>query len=102
MISGGGMARKDIPPFTKAGREPLSYAGVNSIGLRRRGYSNERINAIQDIYRIIFLKGYNITQAINYIEANVPATDDRDEILSFIANSQRGIMRGYTSMKDRV
>lgn len=102
MISGGGMARKDIPPFAKAGREPLSYAGVNSIGLRRRGYSNERINAIQDIYRIIFLKGYNITQAINYIEANVPATDDRDEILSFIANSQRGIMRGYTSMKDRV
>jgi len=102
MISGGGLARKDVPPFTKAGREPMSYAGVNSIGLRRRGYSNDRINAIQDIYRIIFLKGNNITQAINYIEANVPATDDRDEILSFIANSQRGIMRGYTSMKDRI
>ncbi|MDP2722407.1 MAG: acyl-ACP--UDP-N-acetylglucosamine O-acyltransferase [Bacteroidales bacterium] len=102
MISGGGMARKDVPPFTKAGREPLSYAGVNSIGLRRRGYTNERINAIQDIYRIIFLKGNNISQSINYIEANVPATDDRDEILSFIANSQRGIMRGYTSMKDRI
>ena len=102
MISGGGMARKDVPPFTKAGREPLSYAGVNSIGLRRRGYTNERINAIQDIYRIIFLKGNNITQAISYIEANVPATDDRDEILSFIANSQRGMMRGYTSMKDRI
>ncbi len=102
MISGGGLARKDVPPFTKAGREPLSYAGVNSIGLRRRGYSNDRINAIQDIYRIIFLKGNNITQAINYIEANVPATDDRDEILSFIANSQRGVMRGYTSMKDRI
>jgi len=102
MISGGGLARKDVPPFTKAGREPLSYAGVNSIGLRRRGYSNDRINDIQDIYRILFLKGNNITQAINYIEANVPATDDRDEILSFIANSQRGIMRGYTSMKDRI
>ena len=102
MISGGGMARKDVPPFAKAGREPLSYAGVNSIGLRRRGYTNERINAIQDIYRIIFLKGNNITQAISYIEANVPATDDRDEILSFIANSQRGMMRGYTSMKDRI
>jgi UDP-N-acetylglucosamine acyltransferase len=101
MISGGGMARKDVPPYTKAGREPLSFIGVNSIGLRRRGFTNERINAIQDIYRIIFLRGKNITQSLNYIEANIPSTPDRDEILSFIANSQRGIMKGYTSMKDR-
>lgn len=99
-ISGGGMARKDIPPFCKAGREPLAFAGVNSIGLRRRGFSNERINAIQEIYRVIFLRGRNITQSINYIEANIPATPDRDEILSFIANSQRGIMKGYSGMKD--
>lgn len=99
-ISGGGMARKDIPPFCKAGREPLAFAGVNSIGLRRRGFSNERINAIQEIYRLIFLRGRNITQSINYIEANIPATPDRDEILSFIANSQRGIMKGYSRMKD--
>jgi len=101
-ISGGGMARKDIPPFCKAGREPLAYVGVNSIGLRRRGYSNERINAIQDIYRIIFLRGRNITQSVNYIEANLPATPDRDEILTFIAQSQRGIMKGYTRIKDRI
>jgi UDP-N-acetylglucosamine acyltransferase len=99
-ISGGGMARKDVPPFCKAGREPLQFAGVNSIGLRRRGFSNERINAIQEIYRIIFLRGRNITQSVNYIEANIPATPDRDEILSFIANSQRGIMKGYISLKD--
>jgi len=101
-ISGGGMARKDIPPFCKAGREPLAYVGVNSIGLRRRGYSNERINAIQDIYRIILLRGRNITQSVNYIEANLPATPDRDEILTFIAQSQRGIMKGYTRIKDRI
>jgi UDP-N-acetylglucosamine acyltransferase len=99
-ISGGGMARKDVPPFCKAGREPLAFAGVNSIGLRRRGFSNERINAIQEIYRIIFLRGRNITQSVNYIEANIPATPDRDEILSFIANSQRGIMKGYARLKD--
>ena len=99
-ISGGGMARKDVPPFCKAGREPLAFAGVNSIGLRRRGFSNERINAIQEIYRIIFLRGRNITQSVNYIEANIPSTPDRDEILSFIANSQRGIMKGYTRFKD--
>ncbi len=102
MISGGGMARKDVPPFVKAGREPLAFAGVNSIGLRRRGFSDERINQIQEIYRILFLRGRNITQSINYIEANIPATPDRDEILSFIANSQRGVMKGYTRMKDRI
>ncbi len=102
MISGGSMVRKDVPPFTKAGREPVSFVGVNSIGLRRRGFTNERINAIQEIYRILYLKGRNITQAVRYIEANVPATPDRDEILSFINNSQRGIMKGYVSIRDRV
>jgi UDP-N-acetylglucosamine acyltransferase len=102
MVSGGSMVRKDIPPFTKAGREPVSFVGVNSIGLRRRGFSNERINAIQEIYRILYLKGRNITQAVRYIEANVPATPDRDEILSFINNSQRGVMKGYVSIRERV
>lgn len=101
-IAGGGMARKDVPPFCKAGREPLAFAGVNSIGLRRRGFSNERINAIQDIYRIIFLRGRNISQSVKYIEANIPATPDRDEILSFIAKSQRGIMKGFNRNKDRL
>ncbi len=100
MISGGSMVRKDVPPFSKAGREPLSFVGVNSIGLRRRGFTNESINAIQEIYRILYLKGQNITQAVRYIEANVPATPDRDEILSFIANSQRGVMKGYIRTKE--
>lgn len=100
-ISGGGMARKDIPPFTKAGREPLSYVGVNSIGLRRRGYTNEQINQIQDIYRIIYVKGYNVTKAVSIIEADVPATPERDEILSFISKSTRGIMKGYTGLYSR-
>jgi UDP-N-acetylglucosamine acyltransferase len=96
MISGGSLVRKDVPPFTKAAREPLSYVGVNSIGLRRRGFSTEKINEIQDIYRYIYLKGKNVSQAIEYIEANLPATSERDEILSFIAKSSRGIMKGYT------
>ena len=100
MVSGGGLARKDVPPFTKAGREPLSFIGVNSIGLRRRGFSEERINSIHDIYRIIYLKGKNVTQAVSYIEANVPVSPDRDEILSFINNSNRGIMRGYTKLRE--
>jgi len=97
-ISGGSLVRKDVPPFTKAAREPLSYAGINSIGLRRRGFSNEKINEIQDIYRILYVKGYNVTQAIRYIEANMQSSPERDEILAFIANSHRGIMRGYGKM----
>lgn len=96
MISGGGMARKDVPPFTKAGREPLSYVGINSIGLRRRGFSPEQIQQIQEIYRIIYLKNKNVSQAVSLIEATIPATPERDEILAFIARSTRGIMRGYS------
>ncbi|GAP43116.1 Acyl-[acyl-carrier-protein]--UDP-N-acetylglucosamine O-acyltransferase [bioreactor metagenome] len=95
MISGGSLVRKDVPPFTKAAREPLSYVGINSIGLRRRGFSAEKINEIQDIYRYIYLRGNNVSQALEYIEANLPATSERDEIISFISRSSRGIMKGY-------
>jgi UDP-N-acetylglucosamine acyltransferase len=94
-ISGGCLVRKDVPPFTKAAREPLSYVGINSIGLRRRGMNNEQINAIQEIYRIIYLRGYNVSQATAIIEADVPATPERDEILAFINKSTRGLMKGY-------
>jgi len=98
MISGGSLVRKDVPPFVKAAREPLAYVGINSIGLRRRGYNSEQINNIQDIYRTLFVKGYNVTQATRIIEAEMPATPERDEILSFISKSTRGIMRGYTGI----
>ncbi len=101
MVGGGSLVRKDIPPYTKAAREPISYVGVNSIGLRRRGFSAEKINQIQDIYRIIYLKGYNVSQAVEYIEADIPATPERDEILSFIANSSRGIMKGYSKVREK-
>lgn len=100
-IAGGSLVRKDIPPFTKAAREPISYVGINSIGLRRRGFSTEKINEIQDIYRIVFLKGYNSTQALSIIEAEMPATPERDEILSFISGSGKGIMKGYSGLGER-
>jgi len=95
MISGGSMVRKDVPPFSKAGREPVSYVGVNSIGLRRRGFSNEKINEIQEVFRFLYLKNLNNIQALERIEAEMPATKERDEIILFIRNSSRGIMRGY-------
>ena len=94
-ISGGSLVRKDVTPYAKAAREPLSFVGVNSIGLRRRGYTSEQINNIQDIYSVLFIKGYNTTQALDIIEAKSPATDIRDEIVTFIKESNRGIMRGY-------
>jgi len=95
MISGGSMVTKDVPPFSKAGRAPISYIGVNSIGLRRRGFSNDKINEIQEVFRFLYLKKLNNYQALERIEAEMPATKERDEILLFIRNSSRGIMRGY-------
>ncbi|SKB31460.1 acyl-[acyl-carrier-protein]--UDP-N-acetylglucosamine O-acyltransferase [Salegentibacter holothuriorum] len=96
-VTGGSLVRKDVPPFVKAGREPLSYVGINSIGLRRRGYTTDKIREIQDIYRILYQRNYNNTQAVAIIEAEMQATAERDEILEFIKNSQRGIMKGYFS-----
>jgi len=96
-VTGGSLVRKDVPPYVKAGREPLSYVGINSIGLRRRGFSTEKIREIQNIYRILYQKNYNNTQASEIIEAEMEATPERDEILQFIKNSQRGIMKGYVS-----
>jgi UDP-N-acetylglucosamine acyltransferase len=97
MISGGSLVRKDVPPYTKAAREPLSYEGVNSIGLRRRGFSPEKIAEIQEIYRTLYVRGLNNARAITKIEAEMPATQERDEIISFIRMSDRGIMKGYIS-----
>lgn len=95
MISGGSLVRKDVPPFVKAAREPLSFIGINSIGLRRREFTEEKINEIQDIYRILFQKKNNNSQAILKIEAELKSTLERDEIISFIRNTGRGIMKGY-------
>jgi len=94
MISGGSLVRKDVPPFTKSGREPLSYAGINSIGLKRRGFTDERIAEIQEVYRYVYLKGLNNQDALTQIEANIQASPERDEIIAFIQNSERGIMKG--------
>ena len=95
MIQGGSRVNKDVPPYVKAGRDPLSYAGINSIGLRRRSFTNEQINDIQNIYRYVYLSGMNTSHALERIEAELPATKERDEILLFIRNSPRGIIKGY-------
>lgn len=96
MVSGGSLVRKDVPPYTKAAKEPLSYVGINSVGLRRKGFSTEKIREIQNIYRILYQKNYNTSQALGILEAEFEATDERDDVILFIRNSQRGIMKGYT------
>ncbi len=92
-VSGGSLVRKDVPPFTKAAREPISYAGINSVGLRRRGYTNQQIAEIQTVYRYIYMKGLNNSDALNQIELELPPSDERDEIVNFIRTSERGIMK---------
>jgi len=101
-VAGGSLVSKDVPPYIKAGRTPLSYAGVNSVGLKRRGFSLERINHILDIYRIIYNKNLNTSQALNFIEEELLATDERDEIVTFIRESGRGIIKRFSkgSMDD--
>lgn len=97
MVSGGSLVRKDVPPYTKAAKEPLSYVGINSIGLRRRGFQSDKIKEIQEIYRILYQRNYNNSQALDKIEGEMEATPERDEILTFVRNSKRGIMKGYMS-----
>ena len=95
MVAGGTLIGKDVPPYVKAGRERISYVGVNSIGLRRRSFTNDQIRDIQNIYRYLFQMGLNNSEAIERIEAEMPASKERDEIILFVRNSQRGIIKGY-------
>ena len=93
-LAGGSLVRKNVPPFVKAAREPLSFAGVNTIGLRRRGFSNEAITAIEDLYRAIYVHNNNITQALKAADAELPSSEEKDYVLQFIRMSDKGIIRG--------
>ncbi len=93
MTQGGLLLGKDIPPYVKSAREPASYVGVNSIGLRRRGFSNDKIRHIQDIYRIFFNSGLNYKDALNKIIDDIEDTPEKEEIVNFIRNSSRGMIK---------
>jgi UDP-N-acetylglucosamine acyltransferase len=95
-VAGHSVINKDVPPFIKAGRSPISFAGVNSVGLQRRGFSNETINAILEIYRTIYNKGLNTSQALEYTEQQLPPCSEKDLIVSFIKNSKRGIIKLFS------
>ena len=93
MIQGGSKVTKDIPPFSVIAREPIAFCGINSVGLNRRGFTPDQIHTIQEVYRCIYQAGMNTTQALNHIEATMPASPERDTIVSFIRNSTRGIVK---------
>lgn len=95
MLQGGALVNKDIPPYIRAGHEPISFAGINAVGLKRRGFSAESIAAIQNIYHYLYLKGMNISDAIAHIEEVLPESKERQTILDFIKASGRGIVRAY-------
>ena len=97
MLSGGSMFSKDVPPYALAGRRPLSFGGVNIIGLRRRGFSNEQIQLIGDIYKVIYYSGFNTSDACKKVEETFSASPERDTILEFIRNSKRGVIRAVTN-----
>ena len=93
MIQGGSRVNKDIPPFVTAGHEPIAFAGTNTIGLRRRGYTKQQIEAIHEVYRTIYNSGLNNSDAIASIEQELPQSKERDIIINFIKSSNRGIIR---------
>ncbi len=95
MVGGASKVRKDIPPYIRASREPIQYVGVNTIGLRRRKFSNDTIYNIQDILRVLYQKGLNTSQALERIVNEFPVSDERENIVSFVKNSTRGIIKGY-------
>ena len=95
-IAGQSGVRKNVPPFVKAAREPLSYAGINAVGLTRRGYAREVIEEIQEIYRTIFQRGYNTTKALSIVETEFNSSTHRDTILAFVRSSEKGIIRGIS------
>jgi UDP-N-acetylglucosamine acyltransferase len=95
MIQGGSRVGKDSPPYIIVGREPITYAGINIVGLRRRGFDNEKISAVQEIYRILYQQGLNYKDAVKQIEEKIPGSEEKTAVVSFIQNSQRGIVRGY-------
>lgn len=96
MMQGGALVNKDVPPYAMVGREPLCFTGLNVVGLRRRGFSAEKIAEINEIYRIIYDSGRNISEAVNYVEESMPRTPECDIIIDFVRKGERGIVRAYT------
>lgn len=100
MIQGGSKVGKDVPPYVTAGRDPIVYAGLNLVGLRRRNFPSEKIQELQEIYRTLYQKGLNNSDAIRNIEASFPQSPERDHVIDFVHRSERGIIKGLLDDSD--
>ena len=98
MIGGGSLVRKDVPPFVTAAREPLSYAGINTVGLRRAKFTPEEMHHIEDIYRVLFVRGLSVRKALGIIEDEIMPSVHRERILDFVRTAKRGLMKGFRTM----
>lgn len=99
MISGGSLVGKDVPPYVKAARNPLAFVGSNFIGLRRRGFSPEKIAELHEIFKVLFQSGYAYGKACDIIEETLPASEERELIVNFVRSSKRGILKPYDAAK---
>ena len=93
-VAGGSLVRKNVPPYVKAAREPIGFAGVNSIGLRRRGFDDNFVKEVEDIYRLLYVMNNNISKGVEAITNSLPESEITKQVLSFISDSDKGIIRG--------
>jgi len=93
MLQGGSRFSKDIPPYIIAGRDPIAYCGINIVGLRRHGFSNELIENIHNVYRIIYQSGLNVSEALEKVKKEIPSSPEIEYIIEFVQSSKRGIIR---------
>lgn len=98
MVGGGSLVRRDVPPYVMAAREPLSYVGINRVGLRRAGFDRDTIHHIEDIYRILFVQGHSTRRALEIIDQEIPPSPYREEIVQFVRSAERGVMKGFRSL----
>jgi UDP-N-acetylglucosamine acyltransferase len=98
MVGGGSLVRKDVPPYVMAAREPLSYTGINRVGLHRAKFTRDETHHIEDIYRILFVRGLSVRKALSVIEEEVEPSKYRDEIVDFVKGASRGLMKGFRSL----
>lgn len=99
-IAGASLVRKDVPPYVKAAREPISYVGINRIGLERRGFSTDSIARIQELYRVLYVKGWNTAKSLEHIRNEIPDSIEKNEVLTFVDSSEKGLMRGFNSLSE--
>lgn len=101
MVGGASKVNKDVPPFVLCGKDPICYCGINLVGLRRRGFTNDQIRTIKDIYDVVYNNNLNVSDAVDRIREGFPESPEKTAILEFIQSSKRGIIRGPQTVQDR-